>query len=156
MNQQRIEKAKQSRLYRAMQNVSKFADRYYLDAAVGFIPGGVGDALGALFSLVYAYFAAFRLRSAPLTLAVLNNALRDFLLGMIPFYVGDVVDFFHRANTQNMALVDGFINGDEQTIRRVNRKAAQAAVVLALFILAIALMFWLLYRLVELGLGAFS
>lgn len=30
------------------------------------------------------------IKSIPLTLAVLNNAFRDVLMGMIPFFVGDV------------------------------------------------------------------
>jgi len=99
-------------------------DRYYVDAALGFaIPGGIGDAIAALISLVYVVFTAVKIRSFPLTLAIINNTLRDVLLGMIPFYVGDIIDVFHRSNQQNMSLIRGFVEGDEETIRTVNRKA---------------------------------
>ena len=80
----------------------------------------------------------------PLTLAILNNTLRDMLLGMIPFFVGDIIDVFHRANTKNMAMIQGFVDGDEAIIREVNKKARQSAVVLILLLLLIALMIWLL------------
>lgn len=99
-------------------------DRYYVDAALGFaIPGGIGDAIAALISLVYVAFTAVKIRSFPLTLAIINNTLRDILLGMIPFYVGDIIDVFHRSNQQNMSLIRGFVEGDEETIKTVNRKA---------------------------------
>ena len=80
----------------------------------------------------------------PLTLAILNNTLRDMLLGMIPFFVGDIIDVFHRANTKNMAMIQGFVAVDEAIIREVNKKARQSAVVLILLLLLIALMIWLL------------
>ena len=53
----------------------------------------------------------------------LNNALRDVLMGMIPFFVGDVIDFFHRANIQNMQMIQGFVDGDEIIIKQVNQRA---------------------------------
>jgi hypothetical protein len=79
-----------------------------------------------------------------LTLAVINNSLRDVLLGMIPFFVGDIIDIFHRANTQNMKMVQGFVDGDETIIKDVNKKATQSAIVLIVMILLIILMFWAL------------
>ena len=104
-------------------------DRYYVDAALGFaIPGGIGDAIAALISLVYVAFTAVKIRSFPLTLAIINNTLRDVLLGMIPFYVGDIIDVFHRSNQQNMSLIRGFVEGDEETIKTVNRKAAYSII----------------------------
>ena len=113
-----------SRTYGWLQRVSEIMDRYYVDAALGFaIPGGIGDAIAALISVVYIVFTAVKIRSFPLTLAVINNTLRDVLLGMIPFYVGDIIDVFHRSNQQNMNLIRGFVEGDEETIRTVNRKA---------------------------------
>ena len=84
------------------------------------------------------------IKSIPLTLAVLNNALRDVLLGMIPFFVGDVIDIFHRANTKNMAMIQGFVDGDETIIKQVNQRAWQSAIVLIFLLLLIALMIWAL------------
>ena len=103
-----------SDLYRRMHRVTKFADDYYLDAVIGLIPGGIGDIIGGLFSLMHVYFGLIKLRSIPLTLALLNNMLRDILLGLLPFYVGDVIDFLHKANKKNMALIDGFVNDDKR------------------------------------------
>lgn len=72
------------------------------------------------------------------------NALRDVLMGMIPFFVGDIIDIFHRSNIQNMQMVQGFVDGDEAIIRKVNQRALQSAVVLALLLLLIALIIWAL------------
>jgi len=140
MNIERKQQLKQSSLYARMQQITKFLDRYYLDGVMGLVPGGIGDAVSALFSLVHVYFSLFRLRSISLTLAVLNNTLRDIFLGMIPFFVGDVFDFFHKANKKNMALIDGFLNDDADIIRTVNTKAWQAGIAILAFIIGIFLM----------------
>ncbi len=138
-----------SDLYRRMHRVTKFADDYYLDAVIGLIPGGIGDIIGGLFSLMHVYFGLIKLRSIPLTLALLNNMLRDILLGLFPFYVGDVIDFLHKANKKNMALIDGFVNDDKEIIRRVNKKAIQAAIVFFLLIAGIMFILWLLVLLAD-------
>lgn len=148
-NTTRKSRLKTSGAYQFMQRVTVWLDRYYLDAIAGLIPGGTGDAAAALFSLVHVYFSLFRLHSIPLTLAILNNVLRDILLGLIPFYVGNVIDFFHRANSRNMVLIDGFINDDEVLIKEVNRKAAQAAAVLVTSFIAILLMLALLVKIAQ-------
>ncbi|MCI6619463.1 MAG: DUF4112 domain-containing protein [Prevotella sp.] len=148
-NTTRKSRLKTSGVYQFMQRVTVWLDRYYLDAIAGLIPGGIGDAAAALFSLVHVYFSLFRLHSIPLTLAILNNVLRDILLGLIPFYVGNVIDFFHRANSRNMVLIDGFINDDEVLIKEVNRKAAQAAAVLVTSFIAILLMLALLVKIAQ-------
>ncbi|SFG16542.1 protein of unknown function [Prevotella sp. KH2C16] len=147
----------ESRLYQGMQKISAWLDRYYLDAIAGLVPGGIGDVATALFSLVHVYFALFRLRSVPLTLAILNNALRDVLFGLIPFYVGDVLDFFHRANSRNMALINGFLNNDETVIRNINRKALQSLAMIVVFVLAIFAMLYVLMKIASaLGTVIFS
>ena len=93
----------------------------------------------ALFTLVHIYFSLFRLHSVPLTLAILNNSLRDLLLGLIPFYVGDLIDFFHQSNARNMRLIDGFINEDQTVIADVNRKARQSLIACLLLLVGILL-----------------
>lgn len=134
-----------NRWYARLQKMADVLDRYYLDAAIGFvIPGGVGDAITMLFSIVYIAFSACCVRSVWLTLAVINNALRDVLLGMIPFYVGDIIDVFHRSNIQNMALIRGFVEGDETVINAVNRKAVFSIV---LFV-SLCVMIYFMVRLV--------
>jgi hypothetical protein len=132
-----------NKAYQTMEGLTRYMDRYYLDALIGVIPGW-GDAIALLCVIPFVYFSARVIKSVPLTLAVLNNTLRDVLLGMIPFFVGDIIDIFHRANTQNMKMIQGFVNGDEAIIKQVNQRAWQSAIVLFVLLLLIALMIWLL------------
>ena len=133
----------ENKVYQTMEGVTRYMDRYYLDALIGVIPGW-GDALALISVVPFVYFSLHVIKSIPLTLAVLNNALRDVLLGMIPFFVGDIIDIFHRANTKNLTMIQGFVNGDEAIIKQVNQRAWQSAIVLMLLLLLIALMIWLL------------
>ena len=132
-----------NRAYQTMQGLTRYMDRYYLDALIGVIPGW-GDAIALASVVPFVYFSLKVIKSVPLTLAVLNNALRDVLLGMIPFFVGDIIDIFHRANTKNLAMIQGFVDGDEAVIKQVNQRAWQSAIVLILLLLLIVLMIWLL------------
>ena len=133
-----------NKVYQTMEGLVRYMDRYYLDALIGIIPRW-GDAIALLCVVPFVYFSARVIKSVPLTLAVLNNALRDVLLGMIPFFVGDIIDIFHRANTQNMQMIQGFVDGDEVVIKQVNQRAWQSAIVLILLLLLIVLMIWLLF-----------
>lgn len=153
----RSEKLRSSRLYRATQAVTLWMDRYNVDGVAGLVPGGVGDIVSAGFAVVHVYFSAFRLRSIPLTLAILNNTLRDIFLGMLPFFVGDVIDFFHKANKRNMALIDGFLNNNQEIIHEVNRKATQSALVLVALVAAIiGIVYALIWLTQTLGTALFS
>lgn len=141
---QRRARLMDNQVYQSMQSLTRYLDRFYLDAVIGLIPGW-GDAVALLCVVPFVYFSMCIIKSIPLTLAVLNNALRDVLLGMIPFFIGDVIDIFHRANMKNMAMIQGFIDGDEAIIKQVNRRALQSAIVLVVLLLLIALMIWALF-----------
>lgn len=143
IRQQRRARLMDNQVYQSMQSFTRYMDRFYLDAVIGLIPGW-GDAVALLCVVPFVYFSMCIIKSIPLTLAVLNNALRDVLLGMIPFFIGDVIDIFHRANMKNMAMIQGFIDGDEAIIKQVNRRALQSAIVLFVLLLLIALLIWLL------------
>ena len=91
MNEQkRLERSTRlhnNRYYALLQRLTEYLDRYYLDAALGFaIPGGIGDMISALFSLAYAYFAAFVIRSntfspvfsARTVISMQNSSLNHF------------------------------------------------------------------------------
>ena len=132
-----------NKVYQTMNNITRYMDRYYLDALIGVIPGW-GDMITIFCVVPFIYFSTHVIKSIPLTLAIINNALRDILLGMIPFFIGDVIDVFHRANTKNMAMIQGFVDGNETVIKEVNRKALQSAVVLIILLILIALMIWAL------------
>ena len=140
---QRRARLMDNQVYQSMQSLTRYMDRFYLDAVIGLIPGW-GDAVALLCVVPFVYFSMCIIKSIPLTLAVLNNALRDVLLGMIPFFIGDVIDIFHRANMKNMAMIQGFIDGDVAIIKQVNRRALQSAIVLVVLLLLIALMIWAL------------
>ena len=115
----------------------------FLIIVIGVIPGW-GDMITLFCVVPFIYFSTHVIKSIPLTLAIINNALRDILLGMIPFFIGDIIDVFHRANTKNMAMIQGFVDGNETVIKEVNRKALQSAVVLIILLILIALMIWAL------------
>jgi len=140
---QRRKRLMDNRAYQTMESLTRYMDRYYLDALIGVIPGW-GDAIALLSVVPFVYFSLRVIRSIPLTLAVLNNALRDVLMGMMPFFVGDIIDFFHRANIQNMAMIQGFVDGEQAIIKQVNQRAWQSAIVLVILLLLIALTIWLL------------
>ncbi len=138
----RREKVAGSKYYCWLKQLTTYMDRYYLDAALGFaIPGGIGDALSALISIVYVLFSAIGIRSFPLTLAILNNTLRDLLLGMIPFYVGDIIDIFHKSNIKNMQLIEGFVNEDPHTVSTVNKKATYSIILFVCLCIMVYIMF---------------
>ena len=145
-----------NRLYPRLRKVSQWLDRYYIDALAGVIPGGLGDIGMALFSLVYVYFGAFVVKSPALTVALLNNIIRDVLVGLIPFYVGDVLDFFYRSNVRNMALIDGFVQGDKEMIDRVNRRVWFSVAVMVMLLGMVAAMLWLVYWLASQAVGLFA
>ena len=116
---------KSSRSYRLAGLIAQWMDRYYLDAVLGLLLEGVGDFLTQLLTLPYIYVSAVKIRSLPLTLAVIYNALRDLAIGLIPFYVGDVLDVFNKSYIRNFKLIAGFVDGDRSVISEVNRKAVR-------------------------------
>ena len=132
-----------NKIYQTMNDITRYMDRYYLDAVIGIIPGW-GDVITMFCVVPFIYFSTRVIKSIPLTLAIINNALRDVLLGMIPFFIGDVIDVFHRANTKNMAMIQGFVDGNVTVTKEVNQKAIQSAVMLIILLILIALMIWAL------------
>ena len=82
-----------------------------------------------------------------MTLAIINNALRDIFLGLLPFFIGDVIDFLHQSNKRNMILIDGFINNDAFIISKVKREAWKAALTILALIVAIAALLMVVFKL---------
>ena len=158
MNRDKAQKKlKKSQSYAAMQRIADWMDRFYVDAIVGMaLPYGIGDLIMAVFSLVYVYFSFFILHSVPLSLAIINNSLRDIAIGLIPFFIGDILDFFHKSNRQTMRLIEGFVNGDRATIHEVNAKAVQSIVMIIVLIIIIVLQLRMYYLIVSSVFGFFS
>lgn len=125
--------------YRAMEWVKKVFDTYYLDALIGLIPG-VGDIVTIVVALPFVNFCLFKVKSIPLTLAVLNNYMIDMILGMIPYFVGNIIDFFYKAHRKNLDMIVGYIKDDQSVIDEVNRKAIWSAILLIILIVVFILM----------------
>ncbi|MDD6552362.1 MAG: DUF4112 domain-containing protein [Prevotellaceae bacterium] len=134
--------------YRSMQWLAKVMDQYFVDPILSFVlPGGTGDIVSSLLSLPFIYFSLFVVKSIPLTLAVIVNILRDILLGMLPFFVGDVIDFFFRSYGKNLNLITGYIEGDPKIIGEVHRKTALSIILILILLALIILLFILLWKL---------
>ena len=133
---------KESQAYKLIEAIAKVMDKYYVDPLLGLVPT-VGDAVTSLLTLPYLYFSVFKLRSIPLTLALLCNMLIDFAMGVIPFWIGDVLDFFNRSYIKNYRLISGYVEGDEEMIKSVDRRAWW----IALLIVVLCLLIWLLIKL---------
>lgn len=118
----RREAIESSRSYKSLRGITKVMDKYMLDPIIGLVPG-VGDFVASAFMLPFLYVSMFKVRSLPLTLALLFNALKDIAMGLIPFWIGYVLDFLNKSYQQNMRLIIGFVEGDEETIRKVNKDA---------------------------------
>ena len=80
-----IRNLKASKAYKFISTVATFADKYFLDALLGLVPS-VGDLVSSIFGLPFIYVTLFKVKSIPLTLAVIYNYLVDILLGSIPFF----------------------------------------------------------------------
>ncbi len=80
--------------------------RIGLDAIIGLVPG-IGDVMGAVFSLFILNEA--RLLGAPrsVLLRMAGNILIETVIGAIPV-VGDLFDAGFKANARNIALLDRY------------------------------------------------
>ncbi len=122
--------------YRLIKGISTLMDKHFLDPIIGLFPGA-GDVLSSLASIPFIYVSLFKVRSIPLTLAVLSNTLIDVLIGLIPFWIGDFCDCFYHSNLKNFKLITGFVEDDKEIIDQVNRRAGWMVVLIAVVCIAI-------------------
>ena len=96
---------------RRLEILEKLLDRRFrvlglpvgLDGLVGLVPGA-GDTVMALLSS-YIIYEAWQLGASRSVLArMVGNIALDYALGLVPV-VGDIADFFHKANTRNLRLL---------------------------------------------------
>lgn len=127
-------------LYRLIKTIKNVMDRYFLDPLIGLLFPTAGDIFSSVMMLPFLAVSLFRIKSIPLTLAIIYNMLTDMLLGIIPLWIGDLLDIFSRSYTKNFRLIVGFVEGDQEIIREVNRKAVLTAVGILLLCL---LIYWL-------------
>lgn len=112
--------------YKLVHAIALWMDRRLLDPLIGLVLPGFGDALTSVLAVPYLYLSIVKLKSIPLTLAIVCNILLDVLIGIIP-YIGVVGDVFKRAFTRNAALIKGYVEGDKAIMQEIDRKAVGMA-----------------------------
>lgn len=127
-----------SKSYKLVCILAKVMDRYYIDPIIGIIPIA-GDIIPPLCSIPSIYISVIKLKSIPLTLAIILNILIDTLIGIIPFFIGNILDFYNKAYIKNLNLIIGYVNNNKQVIKEVNKRAILSALlILGVTILLIA------------------
>lgn len=126
MTNEKQEIIRNSASYKLVHAIAIWMDRRLLDPLIGLVLPGFGDALTSVFAVPYLYLSIVKLKSIPLTLAIVCNILLDVLIGIIP-YIGVVGDVFKRAFTRNAALIKGYVEGDKAIMQEIDRKAVGMA-----------------------------
>lgn len=122
--------------------------RFGLDPLLGLVPG-LGDLIGAAVG-AYGVLAARQL-GAPLAiqLRMLGNIALDAFAGSIPL-VGDVTDFFFKANRRNRDLLARWLESPHSTRRRTLAGLLGILALLALVLAgAAALTIWCIVALLR-------
>lgn len=90
--------------------------RLGLDALLGLLLPGAGDALGGVTAAMLMYVAWRRGAPAPLLYKMLGNAALDIGLGSVPI-VGDIFDVGFHANRRNLDLLEGHLKARSKPAR---------------------------------------
>lgn len=122
--------------YRMCKGISTFMDDFFLDPILGFFVPGVTDILLQSLTLPFIYISLFKIRSIPLTLAVIFNATVDMLVGLFPV-IGDFADIFVRSYKKSYRMIVGYIEEDEEVISQVRSRALFSAIMIAILGFAI-------------------
>lgn len=147
--QKKMWEIEDSSSYQMAHSIAKWMDQYWLDPIIGFVVPGFGDMITSFFVAPFIYVSAFKVRSLPLTLAVIYNIMIDVLIGLIPFYIGAVCDIFTKAYVKNARLITGFVEDDEEIIKEVNGKAVWMGVMIGVLCFLIYLMVQLIIKIAE-------
>lgn len=126
MTNEKQEIIRNSVSYKLVHAIALWMDRRLLDPLISLVLPGFGDALTSVLAVPYLYLSIVKLKSIPLTLAIVCNILLDVLIGIIP-YIGVVGDVFKRAFTRNAAMIKGYVEGDRAIMQEIDRKAVGMA-----------------------------
>lgn len=134
--EEKLRELQESDSYQLIEFITTLCDKYFLDPIIGLFPV-VGDFITSVVGLPFIYVTLVKVRSIPLTLAVIYNYLIDMLLGCIPFWIGDIIDFFNRAHIKNMKLITHYVQDDKATVNEVNSKALRTAFLIVILSIVI-------------------
>lgn len=123
----------------------RWLDGRYLDPIIGLVLPEVGDLVTAIAGL-YLVAVAIRRKAGAIVIArMLLNLGIDALLGAVPV-LGDLADFFYRANTRNLALLRERGNGRPARVSDWLAVGGAATLLLGALLLPWVLIIWLLTR----------
>lgn len=134
--------------YKLIHAIALWMDQRLLDPLIGLVMPGLGDALTSVLTMPFLYLSIVKLKSIPLTLAIVCNILLDVLIGIIP-YIGVVGDVFKRAFTRNAALIKGYVEGDKAVMQEIDWKAVGMAFLIVILCGLIYAMFLIAIKIVE-------
>ena len=134
--EEKLRELQESDSYQLISFITTLSDKYFLDPIIGLFPV-VGDFITSVVGLPFIYVTLVKVRSIPLTLAVIYNYLIDMLLGCIPFFIGDFLDFVNRAHIKNMKLITHYVQDDKATVNDVNSKALRTAFLIVILSIVI-------------------
>ena len=134
--EEKLRELQESDSYKLISFITTLADKYFLDPIIGLFPV-VGDFITSVVGLPFIYVTLVKVRSIPLTLAVIYNYLIDMLLGCIPFWIGDILDIFNRAHIKNMKLITHYVQDDKETVNEVNSKALRTTILIVILSIVI-------------------
>ena len=143
MTNEKQEIIRNSVSYKLVHAIALWMDRRLLDPLIGLVLPGFGDALTSVLAVPYLYLSIVKLKSIPLTLAIVCNILLDVLIGIIP-YIGVVGDVFKRAFTRNAAMIKGYVEGDRAIMQEIDRKAVGMAFLIVILCGLSMPWYWLL------------
>lgn len=124
--------------FRLLKGIYTFMDKFFLDPIIGFfIPGG-GDVITSALTIPFIITSVFKLRSIPLTLAIIYNALIDLLCGLFPV-IGDIFDVFHRSYKRSYNQIVGYVENDETIIDDINDSALKTCILITVLCILIRL-----------------
>ena len=129
--------------YKTVKGISFLMDKCFADALLGLVIPGIGDLLTIVLSLPSIFVALFKVRSIPLTLAVMYNIVLDCFIGLTPV-LGDILDVVYRSYVKNYRLIVGFVEDDKDVIDEVRRSAWKSAILIAILGVACYFVFWAL------------
>ena len=119
--------------------------RIGLDGIIGLVPG-VGDAVAGVLSLLIIHQAYRHGVPKMVLLRMILNVAIDTAIGAIPI-LGDIFDFFWKANVKNARLLEDYISAPKKTYRR---SALVSLLIMALVLVILATIAWLAWSLVAL------